>query len=83
MGYFDFPADPEAWAAATTDQYMVGDRLLAAPVLEYEARSRPVYLPALAAGAAWTDHWTNATLVGGQTVTAKAPLGQMPMYWRA
>ena len=59
---------------------MFGPDLLVAPVLEAGARERPVYLPA---GTAWTDAWTDATLPGGQTVTAAAPLARIPLYLRA
>jgi hypothetical protein len=57
------------------DQYMFGPDLLVAPVLTEGARSRRVYLPA---GTAWTDAWTDQTLVGGQWIEADAPWSAFP-----
>lgn len=42
--FVDF-ADPEC--ADIDDQYFFGDSLLVAPVVEYEARNRTLYLPTL------------------------------------
>ncbi len=39
----DFPSD--ATARELTDEYMFGPAFLVAPVTEYKARSRSVYLP--------------------------------------
>jgi alpha-D-xyloside xylohydrolase len=74
----NFPHDP--FARAITNQYMFGPAFLVAPVTTYQARSRPVYLPA---GASWYDFWTGLELPGGQTVDTPAPFDQMPLYVRA
>ena len=39
----DFPADKRAWNV--DDQYLFGPAFLVAPVTEFKARSRKVYLP--------------------------------------
>ena len=75
--FTDFPADPGAWAAE--DAYLFGPDLLVAPVAEYGARERPVYLPG---GARWTDAWTGAEHDGGNVVRADAPLGRIPLFLR-
>ncbi len=62
------------------DEYLFGRAFLVAPVVEYKARSRSVYLPA---GADWYDFFSGAKLRGGQAVDASAPLSQMPLYVRA
>jgi alpha-D-xyloside xylohydrolase len=54
--------------------------LLVNPVTQYKARSRAVYLPA---GRPWYDFWTGRQIAGGQTITADAPYGQIPLYVRA
>jgi hypothetical protein len=41
-----FPDDPEAWQIE--DQHLFGPSLREAPVLEYPARTRSVYLPVVA-----------------------------------
>jgi alpha-D-xyloside xylohydrolase len=62
------------------DEYMFGKAFLVAPVYEYGARSRSVYLPK---GADWYDFNSGQRLTGGQKVTAAAPVTQMPLYVRA
>ena len=74
----DFPDD--AQARRIRDQYLFGGAFLVAPVHEYKARARPVYLPA---GAAWYDFNAGSKLAGGQSVDAAAPLNRMPLFVRA
>jgi alpha-D-xyloside xylohydrolase len=74
----DFPADRKGWNV--DDEYMFGPAFLVAPVTEFKATSRQVYLPA---GTGWYDFRTGAYLAGGQTVTAAAPREWMPLYVRA
>ncbi|WP_162233688.1 DUF5110 domain-containing protein, partial [Sphingomonas sp. Leaf62] len=62
------------------DEYMFGSAFLVAPVTQFRATSRSVYLPA---GADWYDFATGAYLRGGQAITAAAPLATMPTYVRA
>jgi alpha-D-xyloside xylohydrolase len=74
----DFESDRKAWGI--DDEYMFGKALLVAPVTEFQARSRQVYLPA---GADWIDANTGQLSHGGQTVTAAAPRERMPLFVRA
>jgi alpha-D-xyloside xylohydrolase len=74
----DFPKDARARNINT--QYLFGPAFLVSPVLEHQARSRRVYLPA---GSDWFDFWTGARLEGGQEITAQAPLRRMPLHVRA
>jgi alpha-D-xyloside xylohydrolase len=74
----DFPSD--LTARDINDEYLFGRDLLVAPVHEYKARSRPVYLPA---GADWYEFYTGAFHRGGQSLTADAPLNRMPIFVRA
>ncbi|GAB5348364.1 glycoside hydrolase family 31 protein [Alteriqipengyuania sp. 357] len=74
----DFEADRATWGI--DDEYLFGPSLLVAPVSEYEARSREVYLPQ---GADWYDARSGAKLAGGQTITAAAPRESMPLFVRA
>ena len=74
----DFPGD--AAVRDISDQWMFGPAFMPCPVYEYKARSREVYLPA---GAGWYDFYTGLYLPGGQTLTADAPYGRMPLYVRA
>jgi alpha-D-xyloside xylohydrolase len=74
----DFPGD--AAARKVVDEYMFGPALLVAPVTEYKARRRPVYLPGKTK---WYDFWTGAAVAGGQTIDAPAPYDSMPLYVKA
>jgi alpha-D-xyloside xylohydrolase len=74
----DFAADKRAWGVA--DEYLFGPAFLVAPVTEYKARSRKVYLPA---GATWYDFYTGRSVTGGRTITAAAPYEHMPLFVRA
>ena len=74
----DFAADKRSWGV--DDEYLFGPALLVAPVTEYKARERKVYLPA---GATWYDFYSGRSTRGGQTVTAAAPYERMPLFVRA
>jgi alpha-glucosidase len=60
-----------------TDEFMFGDTMLMAPVVEEGATERDVYLPK---GSTWVDFWTNETYEGGQWMTADAPIDHLPIY---
>lgn len=75
--FFDFADDPNT--ATVEDQFLFGPDLLIAPITQYQARSREVYLPT---GADWTNAWTGVKLSGGQRILADAPLEQIPIYVR-
>lgn len=75
--FYEFPEDTEC--GSLKDQYMFGDQYLVAPVMEYKARSRKVYLPV---GACWRNLDTKETFEGGQWVTAPAPLEVIPVFER-
>ena len=74
----DFPGD--AKARDINDQYLFGPAFLVAPVTEFKAASRKVYLPA---GASWIDFETGKRHEGGQTIDAAAPLQRTPLFVRA
>ena len=71
-----FPNDPETWDIS--DQFMIGTKLLVAPVTEEGATSRSVYFPA----GSWYDVWTGNPVQGGQRLTVNAPIGSPPVYAR-
>ena len=75
--FFDFEDDDKV--AEVEDEFLYGPDLLVAPITEYRARVRTVYLPA---GTEWIDAWTGETTAGGRTITADAPIEQIPVYVR-
>ncbi len=70
----NFPSDSETWNLS--DQYMIGDSLLVAPVVEQGASTRSVYFPA----GMWYDVWTGDSLEGGRRLTVDAPIGSPAVY---
>jgi len=73
--FYMYPEDSVCWEIE--DEYMYGDKLLIAPVLEAGAVSRKIYLPA---GNDWEDINTKEHFGGGKWITADAPLDIIPIY---
>ena len=61
------------------DQFMLGDKLLVAPVIKKGERSRKVVLPS---GNNWKYIPTGTIYQGGQTVMIDAPLEVLPYFER-
>jgi alpha-D-xyloside xylohydrolase len=74
----DFPQDKAVQDIG--DEYMFGPALLVAPVYEYGATSRDVYLPD---ETSWYDFYTGEVLAGGTHVKAAAPISRIPLFVRA
>jgi len=74
----DFGGDRRTWGI--NDEYMFGPSFLVAPVSEFKARSRQVYLPA---GTGWYDFNRGTYYTGGQSIVAAAPYERMPLFVRA
>jgi alpha-glucosidase len=75
--FHDFPDDEEAWAE--TDDFLLGDRMLVAPVTAPDVTTRRVRLPA---GADWRDAWTGEVFTGGQVIDRPAPYARPPFFFR-
>lgn len=61
------------------DEFMLGDRMLIAPVVEQGAREKLVYLPE----GVWYDYWTGEKMKGKSFFVRKAPLDVCPIYVKA
>lgn len=72
---YDWASD--AAASAVEDAFLLGDSLLVAPVLEENALTRRVYLPA----GDWVDFYTHERLEGAQWVEAQYK-ERIPVYVR-
>ena len=72
-----YPDDPRS--ATAEYQYLLGDSLLVAPVIEQGAVSRKLYLPQ----GEWVNYWTQEHYQGGKDITVAAPLEQIPIMVRA
>jgi alpha-glucosidase (family GH31 glycosyl hydrolase) len=73
----EYPNDPRSYGAEY--QYLLGEHLLVAPVIEPGATSRKLYLPQ----GEWVNYWTGDRYTGGQDVTVPAALEQIPLLVRA
>lgn len=72
---YDWPDDPPA--AAADDEFLLGDCLLVAPLLEENAESRPVYLPR----GQWIGLFDQTWYEGGRKAAAGGGL-RLPVFLR-
>ena len=77
-----FLVDPKARQAWTNWwTYLYGRDILVSPLWEKRRRTQEVYLPS---GDKWRDAWNPDRIYqGGQTITVKAELHQLPLFIRA
>ena len=72
----DYPNDPKA--IQQNGEFLFGNDLLVAPVMEpYQIKQR-VYLPQ----GEWFDYWTGRAYSGSREVTVYAPLKRIPIFVR-
>lgn len=69
-----YSEDPEV--RNCNDEFLFGERILVAPVVEQGKTRRMVYLPA----GTWYDYWTREKLQGNQYIICQAPLDVCPMF---
>lgn len=74
---WDYPTDQ--LAVEMEDEFLCGDSLLVAPVLEQGATSRAVYLPP----GTWYDWWSGVCRPGGERIEVTAPLERIPLWVKA
>jgi alpha-D-xyloside xylohydrolase len=72
----DDPANPELHLI--DDEYLVGDRMLVAPLFAGEP-SREIVLPA----GEWHDYWTGKPVPGGTKIVASASMEKIPVFVKA
>ncbi|CAM2802526.1 alpha-xylosidase [Actinomyces slackii] len=73
--FLEFPDDPGARDVDT--QYMLGDSLLVAPVMDADGEV-DVYLPE----GTWTSWWDGSTVIGPRWVHERHGLDSLPLYVR-
>lgn len=62
-----------------SDQFMLGDNVIIAPILVPNSKYRVVYLPE----GEWYDYWTDNLLEGNKHVLVEAPLDTLPIFIKA
>ena len=74
---FNYQKDKKTYEI--NDEFLCGDSILVAPVVEQGVKARMVYLPE---GETWIDYWTEEEHKGGQYIVKQAPLDVCPIYIR-
>jgi alpha-glucosidase len=77
--FYSFPDDASCYA--DSDDFLVGNDLLVAPVVTPGATTRRVYLPQ--GPQAWVDFATGQRHGAGTTIEVPAPLSCLPLFVRA
>jgi alpha-glucosidase (family GH31 glycosyl hydrolase) len=72
----EFPDEEKIYT--DSNQFMWGDYLLVAPVIEEGARSRDIYLPA----GKWYRFDSSAALDGGKSISENVTLASLPLFVR-
>lgn len=72
--FLNYPDDPEV--NSMSDEFMIGDDMLVAPVIDKGSISREVYLPE----GTWVDYHTGNIIAGGKRITVNAPLDTLPLF---
>lgn len=76
--FLDYENDENTYEV--NDQFMFGENILVAPVVEQGKKARMVYLPK---GDRWIDYWSKETFDGGQYIVRDTPLDICPIYVKA
>jgi len=71
--------ETDEYAKTCNDEFMVGDRMLIAPVVMQGMTKRMVYLP----DGDWYDYWTKEKIAGPAWIVKDAPLDVCPIYVKA
>ncbi|PLR78908.1 alpha-glucosidase [Bacillus sp. V3-13] len=70
----EYPHDANTYHLS--DQFMVGDNVIVAPIMQPGTEHRAVYLPE----GSWIDYWTGEEWAGGQHHLIKAGLDVLPIF---
>ena len=68
--------DQDPVVRTMNDEYMVGDELLVAPVIQEGQNTRAVYLPA----GEWIDFWNGVEYAGKRSILVEAPIDKLPLF---
>ena len=77
--FLNHPQDDTSFA--DTDDFMLGNDILVASVVQANAQSRTVYLPQNETG--WWDFWRGIWYAGGQKINVPVNLSSIPLFVRA
>lgn len=72
---FEYQEDKNTYEI--NDEFLCGDNILVAPVVEQGMIQKLVYLPK---GDGWIDYWTGENYIGGQYIIKNSPLDICPIF---
>lgn len=72
--FLQYPNDPATWNLS--DEYLFGNDLLVAPVMQPHTVHRSVYLPK----GAWYDYFTGTAFTGGRSYSLHVGEGDIPLF---
>ncbi len=72
----EFPKDTACYSIEY--EYMLGDKILVAPVIEQGATTQSVYLPA----GKWKYYWSEKIYFGNARIVVDAPINQIPFFMK-
>lgn len=72
--FFDAPADDAVWQHPL--QWMLGDAILVAPIVDEGSTTATAYLPP----GEWVDAFTGAAVTGGRVVERPTPIDELPVW---
>ncbi|MCU9612464.1 glycoside hydrolase family 31 protein [Caldibacillus lycopersici] len=70
----EYPNDPKTYNL--NDQFMIGDNVIVAPILQPSVTDRALYLPE----GRWVNYWTDEVLEGGKHQLIHADLDVLPIF---
>ncbi len=74
---YSYPDDKRTWDIK--DQYLFGESIMVCPVVEYEARTKRIYLPE----GEWFNFWSDERFEGGREIEVSAKLDELPLMVKA
>ncbi|MFN3604174.1 MAG: alpha-glucosidase [Leptonema sp. (in: bacteria)] len=75
--FFHYPDDENVYFI-NYEEFLLGEDLLVAPVLDSNTTVKKVYLPF----GTWIELWTGKEFFGKQTIEVQAPLGKIPVFYK-
>ncbi len=74
--FLNYQNDDECYTDQAQYQFMVGDNLLVAPVVDETSNFKKLYLPE----GKWFDWWTGKIYDGNQWIIIEVPINQIPLF---
>ena len=80
--FLQWPQDNGCQGTDVEDQFMFGPKWLVAPVTQYQATNRSVYLPQLETGQQWVYYYSMKEMgTGGKRITMQTPIDEFPLFY--